>query len=233
MNNPTRRDAAKGIIAGLASLVLPSCFSIIVDSNNTNQMYSTTGVAGLNTPDEILQNPYVNNVINRMNEEGAPPRLSRSINPPIISGEYGLEGFRLFPNTGSELTPGIFRWKNQTINNYIDTDYSQEFGGVTTQTGTSSIGEIIRGSGNRFTVYSVLNIRDNLTNCEDVIIFIVDGMQDSNGDVKALYCGTPIEKISCLEQGGGAYELTLLGAAKSINKTENPDSVSLMSSKNF
>ena len=125
-----------------------------------------------------------------------------------------MSGTRIFPNSGAPLRSGTWVWKNQTRDNHIDTDYSQFFSGGTTQAGTSSLGEIIRGTGNQFTVYSVLKVRDYLGDCEETVVAIVDGVQKNNGDVSAVYVGTPTKQSRCLVRSAGTLELSLKDAAQ-------------------
>ena len=218
--NSTRREALIGAgISGL-SLFLKGCGGCGSDFITTPLSRDGTGVPGLVIPSQILSNPYVNDVVDRVERQGYDMRLSRSINPPVISGKYDIGGFNLFPD-GMPLASGTFIWRNQTSDNHIDTEYSQIIG----QSGIGTLGEIIRGSGNKFTVYSVLNI--NYAGCNERSVFIFDGEQLSNGDVSGVYCGTPVTNPICLTPSGGLLDLSLRGAAKNIPK--NSDGASLIS----
>jgi hypothetical protein len=168
-----------------------------------------TGVRGLDTPDQILTNPYVEDALDEASGEGVNITPEKGVNPPVISGIYDLAGEACVPGyTGwHQLAPGTWKWYNQTADSKIDTDYDQGF-----QTGIGAEGEIIRGTGNRFTVYSILNISDE--GCEERAIALIDGEQDGNGDVNAVYIVTPAQDPVCHETTVGRLELTLTGAAK-------------------
>jgi len=171
-----------------------------------------TGVRGLDTPDQILSNPYVENALNVAADEGVDITPEKGVNPPVISGTYDLSGQACVPGYSGwyTLAPGTWRWYNQTADNHIDTEYDQ----IGMQTGSGG-GEIIRGDGNSFTVYSVLNINDvDIGGCEERAVAIVDGEQDGNGDVSAVYIVTPAQDPVCHATTVGRMELTLTGAAK-------------------
>ena len=165
-----------------------------------------TGVRGLDTPDEILSNPYVEDILDEARDEGLNITPEQGLDPPVISGTYDIGGTQYIPSQGT-LASGTWRWSNQTSNNHIDTDYSQDF-----QTGSNVEGEIIRGSGNRFTVYSVLDVTSN--GHVDRAIVLVDGEQDNQGNIEAIYIGAPVESDSYIVPSAGYLELTLTGIAK-------------------
>jgi len=166
-----------------------------------------TGVKGLNTPSEILSNPYVRDVINDAKDEGLNITPETSIHPPVISGTYDLNGIAYLPER-SRLAPGTWIWSNQTSKNHINTDYDEGF-----QIGSNVEGEIIRGDEREFTVYSILDIFTE--GHKDRAAVIVDGRQDNKGNVSAIYIGTPLENEAYIVPSAGSLELTLRsGAAK-------------------
>lgn len=171
-----------------------------------------TGVPGLDTPSQILSNPFVADVLAQAEDLGVNLNLSTAVDPPVISGTYDISGEQLIPGMG-QLNPGTFIWENQTSDNQIDTRYDQLF-----QSGLSSIGEIIRGSGTRFTVHSILSVSQ--FGCDEEVIFIVDGVQDSSGNVSATYVGTPVGIAQCFTPSAGILELTLTGAPKTKHNKE-------------
>ena len=124
------------------------------------------------------------------------------------------------------MAPGTFIWRNQTSDNKIETQYSQSLIG---QSGTSILGEIIRGQGNKFTVYSILNIRQG--GCDEEGILIIDGIQDSQGNVSALYLSSPKEESFCFSPAAGSLDLTLTGAAKLIKESNGYDLMNFFSKK--
>lgn len=177
-------------------------------SGATNPLDSGTGVSGLDRPDEILSNPYVRDAIKTAQNKGLYISPEKSLDPPVISGTYNMSGKRYFPGN-VDLAVGVWIWSNQTRNNYIDTDYDQ---GI--QLGVSGGGEIIRGTTNRFTVYSVLDV--NTYGHKDRFVVLIDGQQDSDGNITAIYVGAPVNDNSYLQPSGGKLNLTLTGAAKQI-----------------
>ncbi len=204
----TRRELVKVGLGGLGLALVSGCPSFY----STFLTGDGTGVQGLNTPSHILSNPYVVDVINKARDEGLRFVLSSEVNPPVISGRYELSGRTLFPNS-APLRSGTFRWSNQTQDNHIDTDYDQ-----LTQTGTSSEGEIIRGDGNEFTVYSIIMVRGG--GCDDTSVLIVDGKQGPTGNVSASYIITPTADSLCFVPTAGELDLILTGSAKTINYSE-------------
>jgi hypothetical protein len=168
-----------------------------------------TGVQGLDTPDQILSNPYVRDALDAASDEGVNITPEKGVKPPVISGTYDFTGqvhVQGYPGWHT-LTPGTWKWSNQTSDNKIDTDYDQGM-----QTGGGVKGEIIRGTGNRFTVYSVLDISDEY--CDERAIALIDGEQEDNGNIRANYIITPAADPVCHAPTIGYLELTLTGAAK-------------------
>lgn len=178
-----------------------------------------TGVRGLDTPDQILSNPYVEEALNEASDIGVNFTPETGVNPPVISGTYHFTGQVYYEGQSGwhTLSPGTWKWFNQTADNHIETAYDQ-----IDQSGGGG-GEIIRGSGNRFTVYSVLEIEDFA--CTERAVAIVDGEQDSNGNVRAVYLITPAQKPICHVTTIGRLELTLTGTARNIR---TPDGYSLL-----
>ena len=164
-------------------------------SSNPFSRNDGTGVEGLDTPDEILSNPYVEDIIDEAEDEGLDITPEQGIDPPVISGTYDLNGTAYIPYHGP-LAPGTWEWSNQTSDNHINTDYDQGF-----QTGSNVEGEIIRGTGNKFTVYSILNISQGGN--EERGIIIVDGMQDNQGNVTAIYLASPVDDESPFTPSAG------------------------------
>ena len=180
----TRREATSRVLA--ASVSTTALYYLTGCPNGPG-----TGVFGLNTPNQILANPFVNGALEQARGEGLGFRLYdyNDVDPPVLSGRYSISGRQEFPDSGP-LYPGTLTWSNQTADNHIDTDYEQ-----LTQTGTSIEGEIIRGVGNRFTVYSIMRITDGT--CTQRTVFIVDGRQGNNGSVSVSYLSTPVSRLAC------------------------------------
>lgn len=176
-----------------------------------------TGVRGLDTPDQILSNPYVEDALDEASDEGVNITPEKGVDPPVIIGTYNLTGEAHHPIFGwIPLATGTWRWSNQTSNNKIDTDYDQGF-----QTGGGAEGEIIRGTGSRFTVYSVLYIDDTDNGgCRERAVALIDGEQNNNGNISANYIITPAQDPLCHSTTVGRLELTLTGAAKITFKKE-------------
>ena len=224
----TRRQAIQIASGSLASLILsgcagPGCY-YRGGSNGGGNLPLTedgTGVRELDTPSQILSNPYVANLVSNVRDEGYSPSFHTAIDPPVISGRYDLGGRRFYP-ISIQLSPGTFIWRNQTADNHIDTEYDQLF-----QTGVSSLGEIIRGRGNSFTVYSILRVRDPLFDCDEETVMIVDGEQGSSGNVSAIYLITPVDDSQCYVPTAGELDLTLTGAARAKQEDQFPEGVLL------
>jgi len=223
-NRMKRRDLLKAVGSALALKVLgigcaPSYYDYYDYYEDENEYESTTGVPGLNTPDEILDNSNLQQAISRMESFGFDFNLYRtSLNPPKIEGYYHIqEGYRYFPGE-TPLSKGSWKWYDQR-HNKIKTDYSQ-FSEGESQTGVSSYGEIIRGRGSYFTIYSVLRIKDTSIGCSDRALLVVDGTKN-NKTVHIVYAGAPVYENSCLLQSGGWITLNRISGAKTANKNAN------------
>lgn len=205
------------ILLTLIALQLTNCSGDKEDGWNPFLSHNGTGVRGLDTPDQILKNPYVEDALNEAEDKGVNISPEKDIHPPVISGTYGMSGEAYNSASGwYQLNPGTWKWFNQTANNYIDTDYDQGF-----QTGGGVEGEIIRGKGNRFTVYSILDVDDEAHGgCKERAVAIIDGTQKYNGDIEAVYMITPAQEGGCHVTTFGYLELDLTGSAKS-----NPNEV--------
>ncbi len=197
----------------VVSLVFLLLFVLLgCGDDNDNGKLTGTGVRDLDTPDQILENPYVRDALEQADNSGAVITPEKGIDPPVISGRYSISGEAIVPGyTGwHDLNPGTWRWYNQTADNHIDTHYDQ----IGLQTGQGG-GEIIRGVANRFTVYSVLFIDDeSVGGCKERAVVIVDGEQDSDGDVSAVYISVAAQQPVCHAATVGRLELTLTGPAK-------------------
>ncbi|MEK6819431.1 MAG: hypothetical protein AABY10_05885 [Nanoarchaeota archaeon] len=170
-----------------------------------------TGVKGLNTPSEILSNPYIKKAVKTAEDEGLEVTPEEGVHPPVISGTYDLGGVAYFP-IPSRLASGTWVWSKQTSDNHINTDYNQQ--GL--QIGANVEGEIIRGTDDQFTVYSILEISQSGYNERAAVL--VDGKQDNKGDVSAVYIATGVKENSALIPSGGKLELTLKGPTASAGK---------------
>ncbi|MCK5125538.1 MAG: hypothetical protein KAR42_04720 [candidate division Zixibacteria bacterium] len=171
-----------------------------------------TGVRGLDTPDQILSNPYVKDALDEASDKGVNISPEKGVNPPVISGTYDLAGEACVPgHHGWYPLSGIWKWSNQTSDNHIDTYYE-----VGAQEGFGTEGEIIRGTGNRFTVYSVLDISDSF--CSERGIMLFDGTQDNNGNVSGVYIITPVQDPVCHTTTIGRLQFKLTGAGKAAVK---------------
>lgn len=207
-------------------LIPIACSNNSEDGWNPFLSSSGTGVRGLDTPDQILSNPYVEDALNDAATAGATITPERDISPPVITGTYDLSGEACYPGSSwHQLASGEWKWKNQTADNHIDTEYDQ-FG---IQSGSGG-GEIIRGEGANFTVYSVMNISQS--GCSEQAISIVDGRQLNNGDVAYNYIVTPTQANSCYRTTIGRVNLELTGSAKTTSNASqgSPIMISILDS---
>jgi hypothetical protein len=204
----------KSVLLLPAVLMLASCGSTVAGLSEDG-----TGVPGLDTPEQILSNPYVDDAIDAARDEGVVVTPEAGVNPPVITGSYQMSGEVMYLGLSGwrPLSPGTWRWSNQTSANHVDTDFEQA--GLLTQTGSGG-GEIIRGEGSRFTVYSVLDVSTTVfgETCQERVVVLVDGTQLSNGDVTAVYIGTPAQEAECYATSVGRLELSLTGPASSSTK---------------
>ena len=164
-----------------------------------------TGVPGLNTASEIVNNPQVADVIRRLEQAlGFSVNLSMddAVDPPNIEGQYRISGTQLVPGRGT-LGSGTFRWSNQTPDNHISTDYRQ-FASQGEQAAVSVVGEIIRGEGRLFTVYSILDAVQGA--CRVRAVFIMGGVKRESGDVIGTYCGAILSSNCDSIDTSGLYE---------------------------
>jgi hypothetical protein len=223
----SRRQSLKDIAgASLLAILGKGCIGGSLDPTGT-------GVRGLNTREQILSNPSVANLVDDVRSKGYSLSLHDGINPPIISGRYNMSG-RVFIPYEYDLSPGTFRWYDQTSGNHISTDYNQSFGGGSSQSGSSSLGEIIRGDvyTGRFTVYSIIRVVTPDWGCDEVSVLLVDGQKKSNGDVHAIYISGPSNNFSsCYADTAGEIDLTLTGAAKPIVIPNQEQSAPLLAIK--
>ena len=204
---PSRRQFLAAIPAGLTALVC-GCSEEQCRGRAVGRQ-KDTGIPGLETPEEILSNPVVEDIINQFKESlrdlGAENdlNLSHALNPPFIEGDYEIfQGFQFVPNVGI-VGDGNFSWKNQTCDNHIETVYNENFEGPGVQTINSPKWEIIRGEENIFTVYSIvssINKYPDKDNCQIDAVFLWDGFldHDNNGKRGALvgYCQAPLENLT-------------------------------------
>ncbi|MBU0466308.1 MAG: hypothetical protein KKD94_05385 [Nanoarchaeota archaeon] len=170
------------------------------------EVESVTGIAGLNTPEEILADEEVSRVVgivrNALNGDGLqdirgviptdqgliPPRdyslnLETGSNPPIVEGLYiRSDPFQIYPPRGFTGMEGTIEIRNQTSENYVGMpDFSLSGKGI------------IRGSENRFTVYYI----PSSEYCGD-IIRILDGVQNEEGDISAIHFSVPVDVNDCV-----------------------------------
>ncbi len=214
MNKLDRRNFLK-TIGGLSALVLlNNCNSTRNVGSGGRGSSSGTGVQGYDTPEQILSRPFVADAIDEVRDSGYSFSPQRDVNPPNIEGVYLLSGRGFLPIETS-LYPGTFVWKNQTEDNHIDTEYEEFYQGSSTQSGVSSLGEIIRGNNNEFTVYSILRVNDYLYGCDERVVLLIDGRKDNSGDVSCLYLGVPEGggKV-CLAVSAGTLNLEWESSAK-------------------
>lgn len=136
-----------------------------------------------------------------------------SLDPPFIEGRYSISGTTTFPFL-APLAEGTIAFSNQTADNEITTDYSQFAGQGLSQSGTNRISEIIRGEGNRFTVYSAIEIGGAPCFDPAAFILIFDGVQDSRG-LSGAYLSVPRFSHPCWAESGGVFDFAYLGAPKS------------------
>ena len=151
-----------------------------------------TGVPGLNDAAEISSNQAVIDIVDRIKVELRKNFFlypDSAIDPPNVEGRYRIAGERLIPQR-IPLLPGDFEWSNQTSDNHIDTDYTQFFGNSGSQTGVSRRGEIIRGTGDSFTVYSILEVQTGPCVATQLLIFT--GKTTGSG-VSGQYCAVVID----------------------------------------
>lgn len=217
--SPTRREASKLILATMGSTVLPFL-------KGCNSVSGGGGVSGgieiIENPEDVLNNSNMQGLIRTVENEGYSLNLSRSLNPPYLEGTYNISGSRIYPVTGP-LAPGTFRWSNQTSDNKISTDYSQ----LTGQSGISKYGEIIRGEGSAFTIYSRLRYEQN--GCGAVNDIIIDGNKYENGDVNSIY----LSRIVSVDEGCVAYEGNEIAGILELSLVGNPKRILEESSANL
>jgi hypothetical protein len=220
-----------GVIAAtvfLAALLMAGCSSDKEEGWSPFVTKTGTGVAGLDTPSQILSNENVQRAVSAAEEVGVNLTPEKGLDPPNIEGTYSLNGMVMVPDYSEEwyeLAPATWMWKNQDANLHVDTEYDEGF-----QTGAGG-GEIIRGEGSSFTVYSVLDIDDEeYGGCKERAILILDGRQLSNGDVEAVYVFTPAADPVChaltigdiyLERTGSAAAGTSGGTATLLQVIRN------------
>ncbi|MEZ5357209.1 MAG: hypothetical protein R3F48_00170 [Candidatus Zixiibacteriota bacterium] len=216
------------LCAFILCLIQTSCSNNSEDGWNPFLSSSGTGVRGLDTPDQILSNPYVINALDDAEEKGVDITPEKDTSPPVISGTYNFTGQAYVSIYGwNQLAPGTWHWKNQTADNHISTEYDQ----IGVQTGSGG-GEIIRGEGSEFTVYSVLEIDDvSIGGCEDRAVALIDGTQKNNGDISAVYIVVPVNSNSCHSTTFGRIELTLTGAKKVFSSGESSPAASILRGK--
>ena len=223
----TRRGFLGIGVAGLFALI-----SGCPISPEPTERYSTTGVHGLNTPNEILNNPDVSDVINQVNDLGYNIRLMvNSVDPPNIEGTYDISGTQIIPFE-AELSQGTLTWYNQTYDNYINTTLEQLFGDVSIEA-FSVKGEIIRGQANDFTVYSIFDATWNFGDygtCKQRSVSIIDGTKDaSTRDIAGMYVGIPVEnynpELCTFFSVAGQFYFSRSGKARSLQeRVEQRDS---------
>ena len=194
----------------LKTIIITSLYFGACNKNETPLDATGTGVRGLNTPSEILSNPYVKDAIKTAEDKGLKVTPEEGVHPPVISGTYDLSGMAYFPLHG-RLASGKWVWSKQTSDNHINTDYNQGL-----QIGANVEGEIIRGTGDQFTVYSILNVSQSGYSEKGAIL--VDGRQDNNGNVSAVYVTSGIKENSHIIPSGGKLELTLKGPTNTTAK---------------
>ncbi|MEZ5359661.1 MAG: hypothetical protein R3F48_12650 [Candidatus Zixiibacteriota bacterium] len=216
------------VCALILCIIQASCSNNSEEGWNPFLSSSGTGVRGLDTPDQILSNPYVEEGLEDAEEKGVVITPEKASSPPVISGTYDFSGQNYVPIYGwGQLAPGTWQWKNQTADNHIDTEYDQ----IGVQTGSGG-GEIIRGEGSEFTVYSVLEIDDvSIGGCEDRAVALIDGTQKNNGDISAVYIVVPVNSNSCHSTTFGRIELTLTGAKKVFSSGESSPAASILRGK--
>lgn len=123
----------------------------------------------------------------------------------MINESYDLSGGHYCPDD-NDFNPGIWKLSNQTSNDHIDTDLDQVL-----QLGASAEGEILRGTGTKFTVYIIVDVTQ--WECTERCILLVDGAQDNTGDITAACVFTPPKEPARSALTIGYLELTLIGAA--------------------
>ena len=166
--------------------------------------YSTTGVEGLNTPSDILLNSSVRRNIERFAENfgdlPSPLQADSKINPPYIAGTYDLGGYMgqqsiQFLPFFAEIGSGTWKWLNQTPYNTIDTYFKEFLGGNQVQTAVSTKGEIIRGEGDLFTVYSIID--GEISGCKARAVAIMNGgITEDRMAVLGTYHNTIMQNLS-------------------------------------
>jgi hypothetical protein len=209
------RKRSLSALIGFAVILSVACG----DSSSPDNSNDSGGGSGseYDSPEEILSDSYVQAAIQQIRGVGLFITPETSASPPNVNGFYNMSGIRYFPDPVS-LDPGTWRWSNQTPSNRIDTDYDQGL-----QTGSNVEGEFIRGSGNEFTVYSVLNISEGGDTERGIII--VDGYRNSQGNVNAVYTATPVISNSAFVPSGGTLNLTLIGGTSTSTEKMNGNSL--------
>jgi len=192
---PMRGPAALLLLAVSGTSVLSAC-----GGDKGTKSDDDTELTTSSTPSQILSNPYVESALEEADDAGLSITPERGVSPPVISGTYSFTGEAMSPEVSSSwhsLQSGTWTWWDQTSNNSIKSSYSQ----IGVQTGTGP-GAIIRGTSNKFTVYSVMEVTTASTYTQTCVL-LIDGMQDTDGNVTADYVITPTERPQ------GPYTVTL------------------------
>jgi hypothetical protein len=181
------------LTVGLVGLVLGGC-SLYDDPYVKEE--STTGVSGLNTPEEILARPEIKSAINLLQIQGYDCNPSFSNAPQSIEGFFEPQRKASFqiapnPNAGGILPFLALRVENQTSDNYVEVSRLQK--DLTDNADEQTIGRaIIRGSDSHFTVYSVQEIHVG-DFCRAQRVWVIDGTKNDDGTFTTMDLRIPTE----------------------------------------
>jgi FG-GAP repeat/Calx-beta domain len=147
------------LISLLAVLFLP-LFAGCGGGSGGGSSGGGSGGPSFNDPAHFLVLPGVMEAIEETEDAGYPLILfeQEDMSFPFIEGDYEYTGTQVLPDYG-EISPGTLSWTNQTVNGFIETSFEDY---LSFASGVSSIGEIIRGNGNLFTVYSLIDVKADL-----------------------------------------------------------------------
>jgi len=137
--------------------------------------------------------------------------------PPNVVGSYSTRGSQVYPFF-QELPPGTLQWNNQTSDNRIQTAISGGLAGIPGATFSSiaTEGEIIRGDGNAFTVYTIQNVTIQYPggSCTIRNSLILTGVRVASGHIAGTYAQVPLSSSSaaCVPFAtSGVFQLTPSG----------------------
>jgi hypothetical protein len=159
---------------------------------------STTGVSGMNTPEEILADENVARAIDFLQRQGYNINPSRELSPPNVEGVFEPErngvSFQIMPNPyAGDILPFIaLNIKDQGSDGYVSASRLQ-LDPADLDSGEQTLGRtIIRGNDRHFTIYSVEGIQAGNV-CRAQRAWIIDGTKNDDGTFTTLDLRIPTE----------------------------------------